>query len=158
MTARGRCDDALVRIVVPGDKKCELSTGHRRSVSASSETLLSEMPVVASAADFQLLDRQVVEAVLQFRDRQPFHPRFSELAGIPSVSLNESVRLPRDHFGTHNLHVVPAMIRKFFETKESGPRTSGPREMVLPRASSSMWRMPRKASCARLSTTIKRNS
>lgn len=34
--------------------------------------LLSETPVLASAADFQLLDRQVVDAVLQFRDRTPF--------------------------------------------------------------------------------------
>jgi GDP-L-fucose synthase len=27
---------------------------------------------------------------------------------------------PRDHFGAHNSHVVPAMIRKFFEAQESG--------------------------------------
>jgi GDP-L-fucose synthase len=27
---------------------------------------------------------------------------------------------PRDHFGTHNSHVVPAMIRKFFEAQEAG--------------------------------------
>jgi glycosyltransferase involved in cell wall biosynthesis len=49
--------------------------------------LLSEMPVVASAADFQLLDWQVVEAVLQFRDRQPFLRGLVSWLGFPSISL-----------------------------------------------------------------------
>jgi dolichol-phosphate mannosyltransferase len=34
--------------------------------------LLSETPVLSGAADYQLLDRVVVNAVLQFRDRYPF--------------------------------------------------------------------------------------
>ena len=34
--------------------------------------LLSETPVVRGAADFQLLDRMVVDAILQFKDRYPF--------------------------------------------------------------------------------------
>jgi dolichol-phosphate mannosyltransferase len=34
--------------------------------------LLSETPLTAGAADYQLLDRVVVDAVLQFRDRFPF--------------------------------------------------------------------------------------
>jgi polyisoprenyl-phosphate glycosyltransferase len=34
--------------------------------------LLSEQPVQSGAADFQLLDRRVVDALLQFRDRRPF--------------------------------------------------------------------------------------
>jgi polyisoprenyl-phosphate glycosyltransferase len=34
--------------------------------------LLSETPVVSGAADYQLLDRVVVDAVLQFKDRYPF--------------------------------------------------------------------------------------
>jgi polyisoprenyl-phosphate glycosyltransferase len=34
--------------------------------------LLSEVPLVSGAADYQLLDREVVEAVLLFKDRQPF--------------------------------------------------------------------------------------
>jgi polyisoprenyl-phosphate glycosyltransferase len=34
--------------------------------------LLSETPVTSGAADYQLLDRRVVQSVLRFRDRQPF--------------------------------------------------------------------------------------
>ena len=34
--------------------------------------LMSETPVLSGAADFQLLDRTVVKAILQFRDRYPF--------------------------------------------------------------------------------------
>ena len=34
--------------------------------------LLSEVPLVSGAADYQLLDRRVVENVLRFKDRQPF--------------------------------------------------------------------------------------
>jgi dolichol-phosphate mannosyltransferase len=34
--------------------------------------LVSETPVTPGAADFQLLDRDVVDAVVRFRDRQPF--------------------------------------------------------------------------------------
>jgi dolichol-phosphate mannosyltransferase len=34
--------------------------------------LLSEVPLVDGAADYQLLDRRVVEAILLFRDREPF--------------------------------------------------------------------------------------
>ena len=34
--------------------------------------LVSETPVTSGAADYQLLDRDVVEAVLQFKDRHPF--------------------------------------------------------------------------------------
>jgi polyisoprenyl-phosphate glycosyltransferase len=34
--------------------------------------MLSETPVVNGAADYQLLDRMVVDAVLQFKDRYPF--------------------------------------------------------------------------------------
>jgi polyisoprenyl-phosphate glycosyltransferase len=34
--------------------------------------LLSEVPIASGAADYQLLDREVVENVLLFKDRQPF--------------------------------------------------------------------------------------
>lgn len=49
--------------------------------------LISETPVLASAADFQLLDRDVVNAVLQFRDRNPFLRGLVAWLGYPSVRL-----------------------------------------------------------------------
>jgi len=49
--------------------------------------LLSEAPVVNGAADYQLLDRQVVNALLRFRDRQPFLRGLVAWLGFPSVQL-----------------------------------------------------------------------
>ena len=49
--------------------------------------LLSETPVQDGAADYQLLDRAVVEAVLQFRDRNPFLRRLVGWLGFPVVSI-----------------------------------------------------------------------
>jgi len=49
--------------------------------------LLSETPVPASAADFQLLDRRVVEAILTFRDRRPFLRGLVSWLGFPSTQL-----------------------------------------------------------------------
>ncbi len=49
--------------------------------------LLSEAPVVSGAADFQLLDRQVVNGLLRFRDRQPFLRGLVAWLGFPSVQL-----------------------------------------------------------------------
>jgi len=49
--------------------------------------LLSETPVLTSAADFQLLDRQVVDAVLQFRDRAPFLRGLIGWLGFPSRQI-----------------------------------------------------------------------
>jgi len=42
---------------------------------------------VVSAADFQLLDRQVVTAVLQFRDRTPFLRGLVSWLGFPSTRI-----------------------------------------------------------------------
>ncbi len=49
--------------------------------------LLAEAPVVRGAADYQLLDRGVVNALLQFRDRQPFLRGLVAWLGFPSVQL-----------------------------------------------------------------------
>ena len=56
--------------------------------------LLSEAPVVRGAADYQLLDREVVKAVLQFRDRQPFLRGLLAWLGFACVPI-EYVAPPR---------------------------------------------------------------
>jgi dolichol-phosphate mannosyltransferase len=70
--------------------------------------VLSEVPVMTSAADFQLLDRQVVEAVLQFRDRNPFLRGLVSWLGFPSIRL-EYVAAPR-HAGV-SAYSVRKMVR-----------------------------------------------
>lgn len=49
--------------------------------------LLSETPVVRGAADYQLLDRAVVDAVLQFKDRYPFLRGRIAWLGFPTTRL-----------------------------------------------------------------------
>jgi dolichol-phosphate mannosyltransferase len=49
--------------------------------------LLSEIPVQDGAADYQLLDRVVVEAVLQFRDRNPFLRGLVAWLGFPVIRI-----------------------------------------------------------------------
>ncbi len=49
--------------------------------------LLSEAPVLRGAADYRLLDRKVVNALLQFRDRQPFLRGLVAWLGFPSTQL-----------------------------------------------------------------------
>jgi dolichol-phosphate mannosyltransferase len=49
--------------------------------------LLSETPVQGGAADYQLLDRVVVKAVLQFRDRNPFLRGLVAWLGFPVVRM-----------------------------------------------------------------------
>ncbi|MGA2134511.1 MAG: glycosyltransferase family 2 protein [Bryobacteraceae bacterium] len=49
--------------------------------------ILSETAVQGGAADYQLLDRAVVEAVLQFRDRNPFLRGLVAWLGFPAVQM-----------------------------------------------------------------------
>ena len=49
--------------------------------------LLSETPVVIGAADYQLLDRVVVNAVLQFKDRYPFVRGLVGWLGFPATKI-----------------------------------------------------------------------
>jgi polyisoprenyl-phosphate glycosyltransferase len=49
--------------------------------------MLSETPVVRGAADYQLLDRMVVDAVLQFRDRYPFVRGLVAWLGFPAFRI-----------------------------------------------------------------------
>ncbi len=48
---------------------------------------LSETPVVSGAADYQLLDREVVDAVLRFRDRNPFLRGLVAWLGFPAARI-----------------------------------------------------------------------
>lgn len=49
--------------------------------------MLSETPVVSGAADYQLLDRVVVDSVLQFRDRHPFLRGLVAWLGFPAAKI-----------------------------------------------------------------------
>jgi glycosyltransferase involved in cell wall biosynthesis len=48
---------------------------------------LSETPVINGAADYQLLDRLVVDAVLQFKDRYPFVRGIVGWLGFPTTKI-----------------------------------------------------------------------
>ena len=56
--------------------------------------LVSETPVVPGAADFQLLDREVVRDLLRFRDREPFLRGLVSWLGFDSIRM---VYTPRAH-------------------------------------------------------------
>jgi len=49
--------------------------------------LISETPVVSGAADYQLLDRTVVSAILQFKDRHPFLRGLVGWLGFPATRI-----------------------------------------------------------------------
>jgi len=49
--------------------------------------MLSETPVVDGAADYQLLDRVVVDAVLRFKDRYPFLRGLVGWLGFPATKI-----------------------------------------------------------------------
>lgn len=54
--------------------------------------LVSETPVVPGAADFQLLDRAVVQDLLRFRDRQPFLRGLVSWLGFESARIDYTPR------------------------------------------------------------------
>jgi glycosyltransferase involved in cell wall biosynthesis len=56
--------------------------------------LLSDTPVLSGAADYQLLDRVVVDAVLQFKDRYPFVRGIVAWLSFPAAKI-EYVAAPR---------------------------------------------------------------
>jgi dolichol-phosphate mannosyltransferase len=49
--------------------------------------MLSETPVISGAADYQLLDRVVVDAVLRFKDRYPFVRGLVGWLGFPATKI-----------------------------------------------------------------------
>jgi polyisoprenyl-phosphate glycosyltransferase len=59
--------------------------------------MLSETPVVIGAADYQLLDRMVVDAVLQFKDRYPFVRGVVGWLGFPAIKIEYVA--PKRHTG-----------------------------------------------------------
>jgi polyisoprenyl-phosphate glycosyltransferase len=61
--------------------------------------MMSETPVVSGAADYQLLDRVVVDAVLQFKDRYPFVRGLVGWLGFPATKI-EYVASQRHTGGT----------------------------------------------------------
>jgi polyisoprenyl-phosphate glycosyltransferase len=63
-----------------------------------SVNLISETPVVSGAADYQLLDRVVVDAVLQFKDRYPFVRGLVGWLGFPATKIEYVA--PERHTGT----------------------------------------------------------
>jgi dolichol-phosphate mannosyltransferase len=69
---------------------------------------LSDTPVVPGAADFQLLDRRVVEALAKFKDRQPFFRGLVSWLGFPTRKI-EYVAANR-HSGSSS-YSVSRMIR-----------------------------------------------
>jgi glycosyltransferase involved in cell wall biosynthesis len=60
--------------------------------------MLSETPVVSGAADYQLLDRVVVDAILQFKDRYPFVRGLVAWLGFPAIKIEYTA--PKRHAGT----------------------------------------------------------
>jgi len=79
----------MVRVHTPG-------VGLFKSISSNLFyrflNLLSEAPITAGAADYQLLDRTVVDAVLQFRDRSPFLRGLVAWLGYPTMHIEYTAR------------------------------------------------------------------
>jgi dolichol-phosphate mannosyltransferase len=70
--------------------------------------LLSETPVAPAAADFQLLDRRVVDSILHFKDRSPFLRGLVGWLGYPSTRI-EYIAAAR-HAGTSR-YTLRKMVR-----------------------------------------------
>jgi glycosyltransferase involved in cell wall biosynthesis len=59
---------------------------------------LSDSPIIRHAADYQLLDRQIVDYLLQFGDRQPFFRGLVTWLGFPATQIEYAA--PERHAGT----------------------------------------------------------
>jgi len=66
--------------------------------------LLSESPIVPGAADFQLLDRKVVEALFGFKDRHPFLRGLVGWLGFPAYKIEYVA--PKRHAGRSKYSVL----------------------------------------------------
>jgi polyisoprenyl-phosphate glycosyltransferase len=66
--------------------------------------LLSETPVVPGAADFQLLDRKVVQALLRFKDRQPFLRGLVSWLGFPTHRIEYVARNRHSGNSSYSVH------------------------------------------------------
>src|SRR5258708_2713590 len=66
--------------------------------------LLSESPIVPAAADFQLLDRKVVEALFGFKDRHPFLRGLVGWLGFPAYRIEYVA--PKRHAGRSKYSVL----------------------------------------------------
>jgi dolichol-phosphate mannosyltransferase len=64
--------------------------------------LVSETPVVRGAADFQLLDRDVIVSLLRFRDRQPFLRGLVSWLGFDSTRIEYTPRARRDGHSSYS--------------------------------------------------------
>ena len=60
--------------------------------------VLSDSPVVKHAADYQLMDRQIVDYLLQFGDRQPFFRGMVTWLGFPPTQIEYTA--PERHAGS----------------------------------------------------------
>jgi dolichol-phosphate mannosyltransferase len=78
--------------------------------------LVSDTPVVAGAADYQLLDRAVVDAILQFRDQYPFLRGLVAWLGFPSTRLEYDA--PARHAGQSS-YTTRKMMRLAVEAMAS---------------------------------------
>ncbi len=65
--------------------------------------LVSETPVVPGAADYRLLDREAIEGVLQFRDRQPFLRGLVPWLGFRSTEIEYTPRARVEGHGGYSL-------------------------------------------------------
>jgi dolichol-phosphate mannosyltransferase len=70
--------------------------------------LVSETPVVPGAADYQLLDREVIQGLLRFRDRQPFLRGLVSWLGFDSTQIDYT---PRARINGHSSYSGRRMLR-----------------------------------------------
>jgi len=64
--------------------------------------LVSETPVVPGAADFQLLDREAIQGLLRFRDRQPFLRGLVSWLGFDSTGIEYTPHARRDGHSSYS--------------------------------------------------------